>query len=65
MQKKSRNEEKIMNYGKIIYCDTANRIGCRTILFVSGYTHHGRAELDAAGFIRAEENDKRTHIKNS
>ena len=26
---------------------------------------HGRAELDAAGFIRAEENDKRTHIKNS
>ncbi|WP_420314596.1 4Fe-4S cluster-binding domain-containing protein [Blautia wexlerae] len=29
-----------MNYGKIIYCDTANRIGCRTILFVSGCTHH-------------------------
>ena len=27
--------------------------------------YHGRAELDAAGFIRAEENDKRTHIKNS
>ena len=52
-----------MNYGKIIYCDTANRIGCRTILFVSGYTHHGRAELDAAGFIRAEENDKQTNIK--
>ena len=25
--------------------------------------YHGRAELDAAGFIRAEENDKRTHIK--
>lgn len=24
---------------------------------------HGRAELDAAGFIRAEENDKRIHIK--
>ena len=24
---------------------------------------HGRAELDAAGFIRAEENDERTHIK--
>ena len=24
---------------------------------------HGKAELDAAGFIRAEENDKRTHIK--
>lgn len=40
MQKKSRNGEKIMNYGKIIYCDTANRIGCRTILFVSGCTHH-------------------------
>lgn len=41
---------------------------------VNGYIHiifkkiiyifvHGRAELDAAGFIRAEENDKRTHIK--
>ena len=26
-------------------------------------TIHRRAELDAAGFIRAEENDKRTHIK--
>jgi len=24
---------------------------------------HGKAELDAAGFIRAEENDKRIHIK--
>lgn len=24
---------------------------------------HGMAELDAAGFICAEENDKRTHIK--
>ena len=24
---------------------------------------HGRAELDAAGFIRTEKNDKRTHIK--
>ena len=29
-----------MNYGKIIYCDTANGIGCRTVLFVSGCTHH-------------------------
>ena len=27
--------------------------------------YHGKTELDAAGFIRAEENDKRTHIKNS
>ena len=27
--------------------------------------NHGMAELDAAGFIRAEENDKRTYIKNS
>ena len=26
---------------------------------------HGKAELDAAGFIRVEENDKRTNIKNS
>ena len=25
-----------MNYGKIIYCDIANGIGCRTSLFVSG-----------------------------
>jgi len=24
---------------------------------------HGKTELDAAGFIRAEENDKQTHIK--
>lgn len=24
---------------------------------------HGMAELDAAGFICAEKNDKRTHIK--
>ena len=29
-----------MNYGKIIYCDTANGIGCRTVLFVSGCRHH-------------------------
>ena len=44
------------------------------VYVVNGYIHiifkkiiyifvHGRAELDAAGFIRAEENDKRTHIK--
>lgn len=30
----------IMNYGKILYCDTANGIGCRTVLFVSGCRHH-------------------------
>lgn len=29
-----------MNYGKILYCDTANGIGCRTVLFVSGCRHH-------------------------
>lgn len=29
-----------MNYGKIFYCDTANGIGCRTVLFVSGCRHH-------------------------
>lgn len=29
-----------MNYGKIYYCDTANGIGCRTVLFVSGCRHH-------------------------
>lgn len=27
------------------------------------YFFHGRAKLDADGFIRAEENDKRTNIK--
>lgn len=26
---------------------------------------HGRTELDTAGFICAEEDDKQTHIKNS
>lgn len=29
-----------MYYGNIIYCDTANGIGCRTSLFVSGCRHH-------------------------
>lgn len=29
-----------MNYGKILYCDTANGIGFRTVLFVSGCRHH-------------------------
>lgn len=29
-----------MNYGKIYYADIANGIGCRTVLFVSGCTHH-------------------------
>lgn len=29
-----------MHYGKIIYCDVANGIGCRTSLFVSGCRHH-------------------------
>lgn len=29
-----------MYYGKIMYCDIANGIGCRTVLFVSGCTHH-------------------------
>ena len=29
-----------MYYGKIIYCDTANGTGCRTVLFVSGCRHH-------------------------
>lgn len=31
-----------MNYGKIYYCDVANGSGCRTVLFVSGCTHHCR-----------------------
>ncbi len=29
-----------MNYGQIYFTDTANGIGCRTALFVSGCTHH-------------------------
>lgn len=29
-----------MHYGKIMYCDTANGTGCRTVLFVSGCRHH-------------------------
>ena len=29
-----------MNYGAIKYCDIANGIGIRTVLFVSGCTHH-------------------------
>lgn len=29
-----------MNYGQVFYADTANGIGCRVSLFVSGCTHH-------------------------
>ena len=29
-----------MHYGKIIYYDTGNGLGCRTTLFVSGCRHH-------------------------
>ena len=29
-----------MNYGKIVIADTANGIGCRTSIFVSGCTRH-------------------------
>ncbi len=29
-----------MNYGAIKYCDVANGIGCRTVLFVSGCRNH-------------------------
>ena len=29
-----------MNYGQVFYTDTANGIGCRISLFVSGCTHH-------------------------
>ena len=37
--------------------------GCRRRRRLERNVVHGRAELDADGFIRAEENDKRTHIK--
>ena len=29
-----------MNYAQVFGCDTANGVGCRTSLFVSGCTHH-------------------------
>ncbi len=29
-----------MNYAQVFMCDSANGIGCRTTLFVSGCTHH-------------------------
>ena len=29
-----------MNYGAIKKCDIANGVGVRTVLFVSGCTHH-------------------------
>ena len=29
-----------MNYGQIYFTDTANGVGCRTAVFVSGCTHH-------------------------
>ena len=32
-----------MNYGAIKKCDIANGVGVRTVLFVSGCTHHARA----------------------
>lgn len=31
-----------MNFGQIYYCDSANGVGMRTALFVSGCTHHCR-----------------------
>lgn len=35
-----RYEEKSMNYAGIKYCDIANGLGCRTVLFVSGCRNH-------------------------
>ena len=32
--------ETIMNYAGIKYCDVANGLGCRTVLFVSGCRNH-------------------------
>jgi anaerobic ribonucleoside-triphosphate reductase activating protein len=32
--------EEIMNYGQVYFTDTANGVGCRTALFVSGCSHH-------------------------
>ena len=35
-----REKEMIMNYAGIKYCDVANGLGCRTVLFVSGCRNH-------------------------
>jgi len=35
-----REEDDVMNYAEIKYCDIANGTGVRTSLFVSGCTHH-------------------------
>lgn len=40
--KNKEKEKNVMHYGKIMYCDTANGTGCRTVLFVSGCRHHCR-----------------------
>lgn len=45
--------------GLLKWSDTVRNFGVKN----TGGAYHGRAELDAAGFIRAEENDERTHIK--
>lgn len=36
-----------MNYGKLLYYDTANGPGCRTVLFVSGCRHHCKGCFNA------------------
>ena len=60
-----------MNYGQVFYVDTANGIGCRTSLFVSGCTHHCEEcfnqetwDFDyGVPFDRAAEDDIIEHLK--
>ena len=37
---KRKSASSVMNYGAIKKCDIANGVGVRTVLFVSGCTHH-------------------------
>lgn len=40
LRKIKKREGKNMNYAGIKYCDIANGLGCRTVLFVSGCRNH-------------------------
>lgn len=63
LQMNSRNPVFFLGYGEALTCALARVDRLPHTIYTN--QNHGRAELDAAGFIRAEENDKRTHIKNS
>ncbi len=44
----SDTRKKSMNYAGIKYCDIANGLGCRTVLFVSGCRNHCKGCFSAA-----------------